>query len=97
MPAVACTNCAFVVDVSDEKLGEDHTCEQCGTTFVLAVQPEESGAPEHVTISMGKAFQDRGPNVSPEDADDANPSNTVKIIGIVVGILVFAVILIMVL
>ena len=92
MLKVACPNCAKTIEVDENTLGEEHTCEVCGTAFPLASQPEEANAPTDVTMSMGQAFQERPPVDSDDDDDKAQDNR--KTILIVIGIIIILVLLI---
>lgn len=70
MPQVTCPNCAKGVEITEEQLGGQHTCEVCGTGFNLSLQPAGAGAPANVTMTMGKAFNaKRDPGAPSEEGD----------------------------
>ena len=91
MPQVTCPNCAKGVEVSDDQLGSQHTCEVCGTGFNLSLQPEDANAPENVTMTMGAAFQER-PEADSSEVQLSNVNNTIYIalaIVIVLGLMAY--------
>ena len=91
MPQVTCPSCAKGVEVTDDQMGGQHTCEVCGSEFNLSLQPEDADAPENVTMSMGQVFHERpDPDPPSEEAEAWNSAPFVILaIVIVLGLMAY--------